>query len=56
MLSADDVDAALLMADDRNLTVHTYDEALAEAVFARIRAGHIPLLRRWVEAMMTGPA
>ncbi|WP_245606076.1 nucleotidyltransferase substrate binding protein [Thermus amyloliquefaciens] len=27
---------ALTMADDRNLTVHTYNEALAQAIFARL--------------------
>ncbi len=34
----DDVQArlALAMCDDRNLTVHTYNEALAEALYARL--------------------
>jgi nucleotidyltransferase substrate binding protein (TIGR01987 family) len=27
---------ALQMADDRNLTVHTYNEAVAQAIFARL--------------------
>lgn len=30
------VDLALGMADDRNLTVHTYNESLAEEIFSRL--------------------
>ncbi len=48
----DDVTAsrALQMADDRNLTVHTYQEALAQQIFGRL-AGHCDLLHAWIEAM-----
>jgi nucleotidyltransferase substrate binding protein (TIGR01987 family) len=38
---------ALEMADDRNLTVHTYDEALAANIFNRLKQ-HVVLLREWV--------
>jgi nucleotidyltransferase substrate binding protein (TIGR01987 family) len=39
---------ALTMADDRNLTVHTYNEKLAEAIAARLNE-HVRLLRHWIE-------
>jgi len=41
---------ALMMADDRTLTVHTYNEELAEAIYGRI-IGYEPLMSRWVRAM-----
>jgi nucleotidyltransferase substrate binding protein (TIGR01987 family) len=41
---------ALQMADDRNLTVHTYQEALAQQIFARLQ-GHCELLSAWIAAM-----
>jgi len=42
--------SALEMADDRNLTVHTYNEALAQAISSRI-PDHVTLMERWLEAM-----
>ncbi len=42
--------AALQMADDRNLTVHTYNESLAEQIYARILR-YAPVLRAWLDAM-----
>ena len=41
---------ALQMADDRNLTVHTYNEQLAAQIFERIM-GYQVLLDRWLTAM-----
>ncbi|MGE4273502.1 MAG: HI0074 family nucleotidyltransferase substrate-binding subunit [Desulfitobacterium sp.] len=38
---------ALVMADDRNLTVHTYNEALAIEIHKRIRP-YAVLMRRWL--------
>lgn len=38
---------ALQMADDRNLTTHTYDETFAQAVEERIRR-YAPLLQLWL--------
>lgn len=38
-------DSWMAMLEDRNLTSHTYDEALAEAVYQRIAQQHIHLLR-----------
>lgn len=39
-----DEQAWLAMLADRNLTSHTYDEALAQAVYIRLRQ-HLPLLQ-----------
>ena len=41
----------ITLADDRNLTVHTYDEALAEKMAERIR-GYDGLLQVWYDKMM----
>ena len=41
---------ALDLVDDRNETSHTYNEALAVAIFARI-PGHALLLRAWLDAV-----
>jgi nucleotidyltransferase substrate binding protein (TIGR01987 family) len=41
---------ALEMVDDRNLSVHTYDEALAERISMRVPS-HARLLRAWLEAL-----
>jgi nucleotidyltransferase substrate binding protein (TIGR01987 family) len=48
----DEVDAtmALQMADDRNLTVHTYNEPLAAQILERIM-GYQFLLVKWLGAM-----
>jgi nucleotidyltransferase substrate binding protein (TIGR01987 family) len=40
----------LKMTDDRNLTVHTYNEPLAVAIYERI-PGHYLLLEAWLTAM-----
>lgn len=41
---------ALTMADDRNMTVHTYDEMLAKEMAERIKQ-YEPLMRMWYERM-----
>ncbi|RME89901.1 MAG: nucleotidyltransferase [Anaerolineae bacterium] len=48
----DEAAAQKLMAaaQDRNLTVHTYNEALAIQVYERL-AGHASLLRAWLDAI-----
>lgn len=51
VLGEDDARFALAMADDRNLTVHTYNEALAEAIYGRL-VGYARLMDRWIGAMM----
>ena len=38
------------MTDDRNLTVHTYNEALAREVYIRLSA-HAAILGTWLGAM-----
>jgi nucleotidyltransferase substrate binding protein (TIGR01987 family) len=40
---------ALAMADDRNQTVHTYNEAVAQAIHSRLGA-YAVMLRAWIEA------
>ena len=41
---------AMEMAEDRNLTVHTYNEQLAEAIYARL-TGNAELMDRRLSAM-----
>ena len=52
VLSAAEAEQALAMADDRNLTAHTYNEGLAGAIFKRL-AGHLAVLEAWLTAMTT---
>lgn len=42
--------AALAMVDDRNLTVHTYHEEIAQAIFSRLPA-HAALMHEILERM-----
>jgi nucleotidyltransferase substrate binding protein (TIGR01987 family) len=39
---------ALAMADDRNLTVHTYNESLAKVLFSRLSL-YTPVMLKWIE-------
>lgn len=50
ILGEDDAALALRMIDDRNLTAHTYNEALALAIFSRL-PDYARLMRRWLNAM-----
>lgn len=43
--------SALAMADDRNLTAHTYHEEVAVAIAGRLK-DYATLLRSWLLAMM----
>jgi nucleotidyltransferase substrate binding protein (TIGR01987 family) len=57
LLSEAQMEQALAMTDDRNLTVHTYNESLANAIYARL-AGHVEILSSWLRAMrerVSGP-
>jgi nucleotidyltransferase substrate binding protein (TIGR01987 family) len=45
---------ALQMAQDRNLTVHTYNEELADRIYSRL-PGYAALLERWLAAMTGAP-
>ncbi|MHB1682376.1 MAG: HI0074 family nucleotidyltransferase substrate-binding subunit [Bacilli bacterium] len=50
ILSVEETEYALEMANDRNLTSHTYDRAVAEGIFHRL-AGHASLMGLWLERM-----
>lgn len=50
LLSEEESELALQIMDDRNLTVHTYNEPLAEALFARLPE-HARLIRQWLERL-----
>lgn len=50
LFSEEETREALAMVDHRNLTAHTYNDALAEEIFAAI-AGYRKLLRNWIERM-----
>lgn len=41
---------ALQMADDRSLTVHTYNETIAQAIFARLTS-YAELMEHWLKIM-----
>jgi nucleotidyltransferase substrate binding protein (TIGR01987 family) len=50
LLSEQQVEQAFEMANDRNLTVHTYNEGLANEIYARLPA-HVDLLEHLLEGM-----
>ena len=50
LLDATATEQALGMADDRNLTAHTYNEAIAVAIAARLPR-HLATLETWLRAM-----
>ncbi|MEE9249728.1 MAG: nucleotidyltransferase substrate binding protein [Alphaproteobacteria bacterium] len=50
LLSDAQTRTSLVMADDRNLTVHTYNEELAAAIFSRL-PGHAEVLVAWLADM-----
>lgn len=50
LLSERDAEAALVTADDRNLTVHIYNEVLANEIFARVPE-HTAVIGVWLAAM-----
>ena len=50
ILDDEEARRTLVMADDRNLSVHTYNEDLADEIAGRV-SGHATLLRLWVERM-----
>ena len=52
LLEETDAVLALRMADDRNLTVHTYNESLAAQIYERILDYHL-LLAKWLDAIQT---
>ena len=50
ILSLEETEHALKMADDRNLTAHTYDRALAQEIFARLE-DHAALMTVWLKRL-----
>jgi nucleotidyltransferase substrate binding protein (TIGR01987 family) len=50
LLSETDARAAMGLIDDRNLTSHTYNEALAITLFARL-PGHADILERLLKGL-----
>jgi nucleotidyltransferase substrate binding protein (TIGR01987 family) len=50
LLSDDQVMIGLEMADDRNLTVHTYNRAVAEQIYRNLHR-YADLLAHWLRAM-----
>ena len=50
LLSDEQAVRALEMVDDRNLTVHTYNEGLAQQIFARV-PGHAELMKECLAAI-----
>jgi uncharacterized protein YutE (UPF0331/DUF86 family) len=52
-VSAEEAEKMLAMTDDRNLTVRTYNQALAGEIFSRLK-DHSALLSRWIVAMRRG--
>ena len=52
LLTDEQAEAALRMADDRNLVVHVYREAVARDLDARL-AAHTLTLAAWIAAMRT---
>lgn len=51
-LTEEQTEAAMAMMNDRNLTVHTYDEEKAEELFSRLPA-HAVLIESWISAMQS---
>ncbi|MDX9995944.1 MAG: HI0074 family nucleotidyltransferase substrate-binding subunit [Rhodocyclaceae bacterium] len=50
LLTEEEARTGLAMVDYRNLTAHTYNEELANAIFAQI-PGYRRLLRNWLERL-----
>ncbi len=50
LLTEEEARTGLAMVDHRNLTAHTYNEELANAIFAQI-PGYRRLLRNWLERL-----
>ncbi len=50
LLSEEEARAGMDMAEDRNLTVHTYNEQLADAIYARLPR-YAKVMGSWLAAM-----
>jgi nucleotidyltransferase substrate binding protein (TIGR01987 family) len=52
ILTEDQARKALEMVDDRNLTVHTYNEKLAQLIFSRL-CDYAELMNDWLAVMVS---
>lgn len=50
VLDEQQTESALKMTDQRNLTVHTYNEVLAQSIYARLE-GYYHLMIQWLDAL-----
>ena len=50
LLAESDARLAMDLVDDRNLTSHTCNEALAQAIWSRLPT-HLSVLQRWIAAL-----
>lgn len=50
LLTEDASRLAMVMVDDRNLTVHTYNEVLAQRIYANLK-GYADFMADWLQAM-----
>ena len=50
VLTAEEAEMALEMADDRNLTVHTYDEVLANELYSHL-PNYLKLFNSWLKKL-----
>ncbi len=50
LLSEDESRLAMVMVDDRNLTVHTYNEELAKRIFSNLK-DYAEFMADWLKAM-----
>ena len=50
LLSPEDVETCLAMTDDRNLTAHTYIEAIAEAIYEKLPV-YLTVMRRTLDSV-----
>ena len=50
LLTESDARLAMDLVDDRNLTAHTYNEALAQAIWSRL-PNHVSVLQQWLATL-----
>ena len=50
LLTEDQSRLAMVMVDDRNLTVHTYNEELAQRIYANLK-GYADFMADWLKVM-----
>lgn len=50
LLTEDESRLAMVMVDDRNLTVHTYNKELAQRIFSNLK-GYAEFMADWLTAM-----